>query len=1372
MLVVHGRWDRDLLLWAEDPVAPPVARTRGSARRGRAVGRHPFAVPVARLMAALAGSGLAATDGLGVDDGDAVMDLPTLGGVPLRSPDLPEPGWPDDRDWPDDREREATPADAPELVSWRVPVARIAPGGALTLLLALGRDGCERAATQGADPGGTADSVLPGGDLRHLARIAATADDLTRRGRVLPWVHSDPQRARACWLPVVTGQDARQVRDLALALPPVARALSVPAPDTVAQALDALTDAAVRRRWGRTGVRPPIRRPGAASRSQRGRDVVADWRAALIGDDPEFRVAAGEAERLADLLADWQSDAVGGPVRALFRLVEPEPKAEPEPGVDAASDLWAVEFGLQAADEPSLVVDAERVWRSKRRMVALARHVADPQETLLAELGRALRLVPDLEPALRTARPTRLELDTAGAHEFLRTGAPSLAAAGFGVLLPAWWGRPGARIGVRARASTPSQPGAATGRPAFGQEALVEFRWEVALGEDILTEAELAALADLQQPLVRVRGQWVELDSARLRNGLKLVRENGSGRLTIGEMLQVVGSGDGGPGGLPVVGVEADGWLGDLLAGAAEVRVNPVPVPDTFTGTLRPYQERGLAWLTFLQRLGVGAILADDMGLGKTVQLLALLAADLAGRASGDDGWGPTLLVCPMSLVGNWQREAGRFTPGLRVHVHHGAERPRGKAFREAVASSDLVVTTYSLAARDAAALAGVGWRRVVLDEAQAVKNAATKAAIAVRGLPAGHRIAVTGTPVENRLADLWSLMEFANPGLLGNPSRFKQRFAVPIERHADADATARLRAITQPFILRRVKTDRQIIADLPEKLEMEVVCGLTREQASLYQAVVDDMLRRVADSDGMERRGLVLATMTKLKQVCNHPAQFLRDGSRLAGRSGKLDRLEEILEEVLAVGEKALLFTQFAEFGALLRRAPVRPVRSRGAVPARRGVQSGTRPDGGPLPVRRGRRLRDLRAVPQGRRDRAHPDPGQPRDPRRPVVEPRGRGPGHRPGVPDRADPQRPGSQVGLRRHAGGTDRGDDPGQARSGVVRRGDRRGLADRAEHRSAAGADQARRRRRGGVRETQPMPFYPPSRPRPVEGGLTARSTRGAIGATWWSQRFIGVLEGFALGSRLTRGRAYARRGQVISLAVAPGEVSARVQGSRATPYRVTIGLAPFSAEVWATIDTALAEQAIHSAGLLAGHLPPELETVFHDVGARLFPDAIGELRLSCSCPDREVPCKHIAASFYLLAERFDDDPFEILHWRGRARDVLLARVRELRSSGEHSDPADPDPTADAPHPAGRGVAGARTALADLPDTAPSPALFWTSPVSMPPATAVVDTPVDLLLRQLSEPPAALGGEELRTLLRRVYEALPDPDEPPPQAAPRR
>jgi len=384
--------------------------------------------------------------------------------------------------------------------------------------------------------------------------------------------------------------------------------------------------------------------------------------------------------------------------------------------------------------------------------------------------------------------------------------------------------------------------------------------------------------------------------------------------MSVGKVLATLGALDNGPGGLPVVDVEAQGWLADLLSGQVDHRIAPMTAPAGFKGELRPYQERGLAWLSFLESVGLGGVLADDMGLGKTVQLLALMCGELPSEG------GPTLLVCPMSIVGNWQREAARFAPGLRVHVHHGAERPKGKAFRVVVASCGLVVTTYGLVVRDIDALREMSWRRVVLDEAQAVKNAATRAAVAVRSLPSDRRFAVTGTPAENRLGDLWSLMEFANPGLLGQPSSFKQRFATPIERRGDAEAATRLRSLTQPFVLRRLKTDTSIITDLPVKIEMEVVCSLTREQASLYQAVVADMMDRIESTDGIERRGLVLATMTKLKQVCNHPAHFLKDGSKLGGRSGKLARVEETLEEVLASGEKALLFTQYAEFGDLLR--------------------------------------------------------------------------------------------------------------------------------------------------------------------------------------------------------------------------------------------------------------------------------------------------------------------------------------------------------------------------------------------------------------------------------------------------------------------
>jgi SNF2 family DNA or RNA helicase len=274
-----------------------------------------------------------------------------------------------------------------------------------------------------------------------------------------------------------------------------------------------------------------------------------------------------------------------------------------------------------------------------------------------------------------------------------------------------------------------------------------------------------------------------------------------------------------------------------------------------------------------------------------------------------------------MSVVGNWQHESATFTPSLRVHVHHGSDRLEGEALTSALTSADLVITTYGIAARDRAALSAVTWARVVCDEAQTVKNHTTRQAQAVRALPAASRVALTGTPVENRLSELWSIMEFTNPGLLGSAGKFREAYAIPVERHGDEEAATRLRRVTQPFMLRRLKTDRSIISDLPDKQEMKVWCNLTAEQASLYQATVEDMMSRIESAgQGIERRGLVLATMAKLKQVCNHPAHLLGDGSRLAGRSGKLARLEEICDEIIAEGDKALCFTQYAEFGHMLR--------------------------------------------------------------------------------------------------------------------------------------------------------------------------------------------------------------------------------------------------------------------------------------------------------------------------------------------------------------------------------------------------------------------------------------------------------------------
>ena len=542
---------------------------------------------------------------------------------------------------------------------------------------------------------------------------------------------------------------------------------------------------------------------------------------------------------------------------------------------------------------------------------------SDPVEELLAGLGAAARLFGEVEDALREAAPALVELDTPGAFRFLKETGPLLAGAGFGVLLPDWVrkARLGLKLTTRSRsASGPSAAGPAGAR--FGLGDLVDFRYDVAVGDEALDPAELAELARLKVPLVRLRGQWVELDDAHLQAALKFLERNQAGTMSAADALAAgLGLGLGDPDEeVPLVGVDADGWLGDLLSGQADRRLRPMATPAGFSGQLRPYQERGLSWLSFLGELGLGGILADDMGLGKTIQLLSLVAGQ---RPSA----GPTLLVCPMSLVGNWQREAARFTPDLRVHVHHGADRLDGESLALALAGAELVITTYGVATRDQAALSQVTWARVVCDEAQNIKNHTTKQARAVRGLPAAARIALTGTPVENRLSELWSIMEFTNQGLLGPAEKFRQRYAIPIERHGSPEATQALKRLTQPFMLRRLKTDKTIISDLPDKQEMKVWCNLTPEQASLYQATVTDMLSRIEDAaDDISRRGLVLATMAKLKQVCNHPAHLLGDGSRLPGRSGKLARLEEICDEIVAEGDKALCFTQYAEFGRMLQ--------------------------------------------------------------------------------------------------------------------------------------------------------------------------------------------------------------------------------------------------------------------------------------------------------------------------------------------------------------------------------------------------------------------------------------------------------------------
>jgi superfamily II DNA or RNA helicase len=890
MRVIHGVWALGALcLWAEDPDLPRVC---ASGRRSPPSPEpHPFACQAAELADVLAAlPGPAGEAARKAADGELTLQLPSAGPGPLASPGLVRP----DALGPGPGPRGPQGLRVRVLLgAWRVPVLFLRSAAALDLLGAVGHLG---------------DLATVGGSLPYLAAVARFAESLAARGRVLPVVVAEDQGSAARWRPVLGGADVQRARDLAAAMPPSCRAVAgeagaEPPGAVLAGALEALADAAARARL-----------PGSLLPARRGRTparvpVTERYVAALTSTDARIDVATAQDEaelvKLAAELNLWLDDAriPAGPVRTCFRLAEP---GEPD------SDPWRVEFALQSAEDPSLMVSAADIWTGEGAAFAgLASR--DPVEELLAGLGAAARLFGELEDALREPAPGQVELDAPGAFRFLKQTGPLLSGAGFGVLLPDWVRK--ARLGLKLTTRSRSAPGSSVTAPKFGLGDLVDFRYEVAVGDQQLDPAELAELARLKVPLVRLRGQWVELDEAHVRAALKFLEQNRSGTMSAADALL---AGLRGPADeVPLVDVDADGWLGDLLSGQADRRLRPMAAPPGFAGTLRPYQERGLSWLSFLGELGLGGILADDMGLGKTIQLLSLIASQRPGS-------GPTLLVCPMSLVGNWQREAARFTPGLRVHVHHGADRLDGDSLAVALVGADLVITSYGVATRDRAALSTLTWARVVCDEAQNIKNHATKQAQAVRALPAATRIALTGTPVENRLSELWSIMEFTNPGLLGSAQRFRETYAIPIERHGPedpAEAAQALKRLMQPFVLRRLKTDKTIISDLPDKQEMKVWCNLTPEQASLYAATVSDMLAKIEEAaDDISRRGLVLATMAKLKQVCNHPAHLLGDGSRMPGRSGKLARLEEICDEIMAAGDKALCFTQYAEFGRMLQ--------------------------------------------------------------------------------------------------------------------------------------------------------------------------------------------------------------------------------------------------------------------------------------------------------------------------------------------------------------------------------------------------------------------------------------------------------------------
>ncbi|MBD2846466.1 DEAD/DEAH box helicase [Paenibacillus sp. IB182496] len=617
----------------------------------------------------------------------------------------------------------------------------------------------------------------------------------------------------------------------------------------------------------------------------------------------------------------WKRDET--PFRVMLQLLEPE-----------EAQGWRLRVVLQDREAPDRLYALREAGGSWEAEEPLPKSWTRDVAARMAKEGRKWQQALASEPELlQDDGLPREQLEERQAWTFLERGSRLLLEAGCSILLPGWW-EAARRRKLRLKAKVKSSVGSAEA-PVFGLDAIIQFDWKLAIGDLDLSEAQFRDMVERDQRLARFGNEWVHLDPRdleRLREWMQ--RRRSGGELTLGEVMELHLRGaasqeeDLDPDAQQRIAAEVElnshlrSWL-DQLQSLNELPL--VDAPQTLRGELRPYQLEGVSWLAFLRRFGLGGCLADDMGLGKTVQFTAYLL-HVIGQRESEEPASPSLLICPTSVIGNWEKELQRFAPTLRVMVHYGPRRTRGEDFAEEARQADLVITSYALAPLDEEELGGMRWDALCLDEAQNIKNVYTKQSAAVRKLRARHRIALTGTPMENRLTELWSIHDFMNPGYLGSLPEFRREVVQPIERLRDDQTIARLRKWVEPFMLRRVKQDPAIRLSLPDKQEARVYVSLTAEQGSLYESTVAGLMEQLDTLSPLRRRGLILATLTRLKQLCDHPALMRKEPAGAASqwseaRSNKLSRLLEMVEEIAQRGERCLIFTQFVGMGRTLQR-------------------------------------------------------------------------------------------------------------------------------------------------------------------------------------------------------------------------------------------------------------------------------------------------------------------------------------------------------------------------------------------------------------------------------------------------------------------
>ena len=762
--------------------------------------------------------------------------------------------------------------------------------------------------------------------MRRSARVWAAAVaagvGLVARGRLLPTVGAndmDVWRAGP-----LDPADLSWLHELAAVFPPAAHALGVPGSRPMRLRSP---EALVRELWD--AIADTIARSPAAPRTTA---------------SPAF--AAAEPTQVSDL-AEWLADtreglSAGARLGLRIETVAASPMDtadeeldEEDEGPGADTPAFRLVLQLRSTADPSLIVDAAALWNQPE--MVLTRFGPQAETDLLLALRRGASVWPPLAEVLRRTSPSVIDLDDDALTNLLGPAAEELAGAGIEVLWPSSM----LDGGLELRAVATPAPQKLT-EAGFGLDALLDFRWQLTLGGALLDADEIIALAEAKRPLIRLRGRWVILDPALLDR----LRRPPRTRMRTCEALGAVLTGSAEIDG-ETVPLVAEGPLADLARQVASIASAPEPLepPPGLMATLRPYQQRGLAWLAGMCGAGLGGCLADDMGLGKTIQVIALHLHRRDSKA------GPTLVVCPASLLGTWEREVRRFAPDVPVRRYHGGAR-----HLQDLAVDEVVLATYGVVLRDSARLAQIGWGLVVADEAQHVKNPLSRTARELRAVPAPARIALTGTPVENRLSELWAILDWTTPGLLGHLEPFTRRVAVPVERYRDAGATARFAALTRPFLLRRRKTDPGIAPELPRKTETDQFVPLTAEQVTLYEAMVRETMDAIATKEGIERAGLVFKLLTGLKQICNHPAQYLKQPGPLAGRSGKLAAFDELTDVILASGESMLVFTQYTQMATLLQQhLDTRGIGSlflHGGIPVRRREEMVAQFQAGKVPV------------------------------------------------------------------------------------------------------------------------------------------------------------------------------------------------------------------------------------------------------------------------------------------------------------------------------------------------------------------------------------------------------------------------------------